>query len=587
MVAAAVVLVICIVAFSANGTQTVTDGTISLEVPADWTVEENSDDGYFDIASEDETIHMMLATYALTDYFTETELSSVSYLASAYGESEVADIFAIALIDALGDASVSVDESSYESSTTDDEVYLYTFEASFYDDEDVEYTGSFELILTGEYASFIAAFNSPDASDDDIVSMEEALESVTILNPSKPIFLDAEEDGEDDDTEDAEEEEEEETQTVSDGTLSIEIPADWEIVDSDSDTIVVRTASGEVIVDFVSAALDGSYSADAIASGVIEGATSDGTMTIDEDSLEEETTDDGVLIRSYDASLSYDGYEYEGTVVMFFSGDSYSVLNGLCLTDLLDEYGDELDEVMTSATVLDPSEPNLLSTTADEDIDEEEETDIESEEVEAEEEEETSEEETAEKLSLEIIDSGYYVTEDGDVYFGICVYNPNATYEIDSPKLTITGKDADGVITFTYTTYLDSLLPNEVQYVGDYVFGEAGTVTVEFSVPVLSDYKYEVSAETSVDCFTLSNINYVEGSYHDSITGEITTDIQLDDVTEARISVIFYDEDGNIVGGDYTYTDIAVEGSTMAFEISLDDELPDYATYEIYAYPQR
>lgn len=368
LAALVVVIIICIVAFSDGGRQTVTDGTISIEVPSSWEVEEDSDGDYLVIESESETVRIMLAT-ELQDYSEDAISSTLNDV--GLDESDLADFITLTFLLVFSDSGYGLGVDSFEKLSTDEGVLIYAFDSSV-DIDDTEYSGTIELIFSGESISVVIAMNNFDASDDDIASMEEALASVTVLDPSEPAFLSWLADGEEDDevSSESEEESEEEgqtvgTETISDSTLSIEYPSDWEVVDSDSDSVIVRTLAGEVIVDFVSTVMDGNLNADAIASTVIEAeiesAPSNGSLSIDEDVFVEETSEDGVLIRSYEVCPSYDGSEYEGTCVMFFSGDSFSVLMGICLTDALDEYEDELNEVMASATVLDPSEPNYLS----------------------------------------------------------------------------------------------------------------------------------------------------------------------------------------------------------------------------------
>ena len=370
------------------------------------------------------------------------------------------------------------------------------------------------------------------------------------------------------------------TQTVSDGTISLEVPADWE-VDEDDGTYVVNSTDHEAVLMLVTSTdvLDGSLTADEVCSAVAEDASTDEGSEVDEDSMEETVTDEGAIIRVYDYDYVYEGEDYDGSVEMILSGSSISVIAEVCSVDALDDYEDALDEALDSVTVLDPSEPDLLDADA---VEEEEEAVVDEDEEDA---SESASSSTSELLDSEILESGYYIDEYGYVYYAVCWENPNEGYEIESPELTITGRDADGSIVFADTWTMDSLLPGEVQYVTGIAGNGTEPATVEFGVSPVDDDCFVATDEVAEEYFTVSNISEIGDDYGGvSFTGEITTNVELEDFDEAWLSLVLRDEDGNIVYGDFTIVDVADEGGTVAFEID-EYELPDYATYEIYAIP--
>ena len=367
-------------------------------------------------------------------------------------------------------------------------------------------------------------------------------------------------------------------QTVSDGTISLEVPADWE-VEEDDGSYVINSTDHDAVVTFVSDdILDGSLTADEVCEAVASGVNSDDDSYLDEADGEETVTSEGAIIRTYDYEYVYDDEEYEGEVEIILSGASLSVVAAVGT----DAYEDEIEDVLDSVEVLDPSEPDLLDADAAEEEAEDEEEEV----VENADEEDSAESasSSSELLDPEIVESGYYLTDAGYVHYAVCWENPNDGYAIEYPELTITGRDADGAITFADTQTMSELLPGEVQYFSGLAGGGEGTVTVEFGISQVDDYHFEATDEIVEEYYTISNTSVVEGSLGISFTGEITTNVELEDVSMAWVSVVLRDEEGSIIYGEYGFVDLAAEGGTVAFEIEVYD-LPDYATYEIYAIP--
>ena len=191
----------------------------------------------------------------------------------------------------------------------------------------------------------------------------------------------------------------------------------------------------------------------------------------------------------------------------------------------------------------------------------------------------------AEPQLPEIVETGYTVIDGEYVMYGVCWTNPNTGYEIQYPVLKITGYDESGAITFADEQIMNFLKPGETQYFGCLAGSVEGTATAEFSVGELEDYNFVESDEEPVEYYTISNTNVVDNGYGGfNFTGEITTEVELEDYSEAWISVILRDDSGAIVYGNNDFVTVAAEGETTAFEV-LAGTLPEYASYEIYAIP--
>ena len=168
-----------------------------------------------------------------------------------------------------------------------------------------------------------------------------------------------------------------EPQSVSDGVITVEVPGSWTVEDYEEasesmEELGYSATTGQMaypddgygLVFFYSVeeVLDGSYTADAWTYSIAYGfESSDEGFTLDYDSLEETTTSDDAVIDTLEfAYVDEDDAEWEGSFEIVYSGDTLSVLVCMCLTDEAEEYGEEVDDILDSLVVEDPSEPLLL-----------------------------------------------------------------------------------------------------------------------------------------------------------------------------------------------------------------------------------
>lgn len=187
-------------------------------------------------------------------------------------------------------------------------------------------------------------------------------------------------------------------------------------------------------------------------------------------------------------------------------------------------------------------------------------------------------------LPLELMESGYTVSEDGYVSYGVGIENPNTNFEAEFPVIQITGKDADGKIVFSDDQTLMFMLPGAEYYFGGQAGNGTKPETVEFSVSTSKD-NWIPNDKQSMAIYDISNANEVVGEFGDvSYTGELTVLEEWDDVTSACVNVILRSEAGEIVYGDYTFVELPSSGESAPFELHVYD-VPDHASYEIYAQP--
>lgn len=190
-----------------------------------------------------------------------------------------------------------------------------------------------------------------------------------------------------------------------------------------------------------------------------------------------------------------------------------------------------------------------------------------------------------EPVPVEIVESGYYITSSGYVMYGIVWKNPNTKYGVQFPAVNITGKDAEGKVVFSDKQVMSSMLPGEQQQFGMQAGNGTAPATVEFSI-VDGDTQYIETSNPPQEWLTISNTNEVVGDFNTSYTGEMTTNSdELEEYSQAWVSVILRDANGAIVYGCNSFADIAANGSSSTFEVSAYSELPEHASYELTAIP--
>lgn len=167
--------------------------------------------------------------------------------------------------------------------------------------------------------------------------------------------------------------ESEETQTLTDGTVTLDVPTSWE-VDEDEDGMLLISSDDYLVFMTVysDSFLDGTATADEVSAQIAESTNSSGGAYMDVETMSETTTDDGVLIRTYDYSYSYEDdedddeeTEFVGTCELVFSGDSVTVIAEMCDSGSLEDYEETIADALSSVAVSEPSEPNLAASDND------------------------------------------------------------------------------------------------------------------------------------------------------------------------------------------------------------------------------
>lgn len=169
--------------------------------------------------------------------------------------------------------------------------------------------------------------------------------------------------------------------------------------------------------------------------------------------------------------------------------------------------------------------------------------------------------------------------ERGGVGFGMVVENPNDDFSIESSQYRITAFNGDDVVIGVEEGFINILLPSQALGVGGsfYVENTQTVARIEMQLQVGS----YVGASEDILPFTTENVTYSQGTFSSNITGFVTNPY-TQDVTNLRVSGIAYDEDGEIIGGGFTFLDFASANGNTAAEVSVTTAKPP-ALVELHA----
>lgn len=190
----------------------------------------------------------------------------------------------------------------------------------------------------------------------------------------------------------------------------------------------------------------------------------------------------------------------------------------------------------------------------------------------------------SEKEPLEITQSGYSSTADGDyLNYAFIIKNPNEGFKVIFPNVTITAYAEDGTIITTQDEIFDSLAPGEIT-------ADSGTLAMNGQTPAKVEFEAEYdesdyikSTESAVsEKLVISNTNMTEDTFgYSKFTGQVenTSD---EDQTLVKITVVLKQGE-QIVGGDMTYINELNAGGTKPFEINAFGSSVEFDSYEFYA----
>ena len=190
----------------------------------------------------------------------------------------------------------------------------------------------------------------------------------------------------------------------------------------------------------------------------------------------------------------------------------------------------------------------------------------------------TVEEEKA--VDVEVVDSGYSISEDAFMTYGFVIHNPSEKDAYEFPKVIITAYDANGDVLATEEQVINSIQPGETQAFSSIVDCNGETPDkVDFTAESGDKISPSDEAIRSSD-LEISGTNERKDEWDTSITGKVKNTAESD--TETVGIVVLFKKDGQIVSGGMTYIDNLNADQEKAFEIS-EYNVPEHDTYEVSA----
>lgn len=179
---------------------------------------------------------------------------------------------------------------------------------------------------------------------------------------------------------------------------------------------------------------------------------------------------------------------------------------------------------------------------------------------------------------LEVKEFGYSINR-GYLYYSICIHNPNESFFVEFPTFRVTARDASNVLLGTEDQVLFSIYPQQDvwhAFMGFKVDEEPASVSVEMLMP--KDYNIKkISSVKQPTYIPLTAINYAQRG--DKIVGEIKNDNDYE-ISQAIVTVVYRDKNGNLLGGDSTFVDSIPANGTAPFEKSTYTSFSD--VFEVY-----
>lgn len=186
---------------------------------------------------------------------------------------------------------------------------------------------------------------------------------------------------------------------------------------------------------------------------------------------------------------------------------------------------------------------------------------------------------------LRIGESGWYA-RDGYVHYAVELRDTSADKGVSAPTISIVGKDKEGKILFTDDSGVFQIDAGQSIWVG----GNAGNggknpSTVEFKPVESSEYHYTSEGKWT---FSIGSLNTSKSEETTNFTGELRLTSRTAETMyqQARLALVLRDKNGRVVYGDMEFVPLPSEGDSRAFSITvMNDEIPKYASFEVYAQP--
>lgn len=186
-----------------------------------------------------------------------------------------------------------------------------------------------------------------------------------------------------------------------------------------------------------------------------------------------------------------------------------------------------------------------------------------------------------ELLPLEIKEYGYGIAGKGYIYISVILHNPNPDYCIEFPSFRVTARDADGLVLGSEDQTLSVIYPKQDFCYAGQMF-QVDDIPTSVEVEVLAPDDYQILNPQHMDHPTYVPLEIVNSVVRDDrLMGEISNSNDYD-IDSAIVTVLYRDENGEIVGGNSTFINKVSASATTPFDFSIYEDLVTN-NYEVYA----
>ena len=177
---------------------------------------------------------------------------------------------------------------------------------------------------------------------------------------------------------------------------------------------------------------------------------------------------------------------------------------------------------------------------------------------------------------------GFGQPEDDNILgWGALLENPNATEVVRDAEIVVWFQDAEGRVLESGSNFLEVVPPGQTIGVADgFVFLPDGTTATTMSALVVPG---TLEPTDITAWFTADSVAYVDDPFFPEVTGNVNNPF-AQDLEDLWATAIAYDEAGNIIGGGFTFIELAPANAPSEVSIAVTvSSVP--ARVEIYAYP--
>lgn len=167
--------------------------------------------------------------------------------------------------------------------------------------------------------------------------------------------------------------------------------------------------------------------------------------------------------------------------------------------------------------------------------------------------------------------------------WAVVLENPNASWLATRVNLNVSFLDDAGSIVTTASDTVALILPGEQSATvgSDSYFSNPDLGTITSMEVQLGSADWE-EPDGPVGEFTITDIATRTGEF-----GQVTTTARVnstfaDEITNPKAVVVYYDADGAVLGGDFTFVDFVPAGGTIPVEISGFDAVPGLSSSDIF-----